>query len=325
MTTARLPLVKLLTVDGWRNLAFAPTDDEPEPPADDDPGGWAAAFAARDFASVEGVIVGETVDWFEANTGHDPELTYADNIGNLTVTESWLSTNVGNGRVTYDSEADLYTVERYRVTGEIRVNTTTARVRFSNLHHDNAGSTLYGLRSTTNCPHVEFEDSTINGNGSDRLAINFPDATEPDQVTFRRCNFYGYRTGIYCFGGISAHYCYVHDLFFTETSHNTGASIRARNCTIRRCLIVDGNSSAISCYAENSPYTGILLQENCLRLPESDTGSEVLLGKQYAIPAPGETRRMIDNVLWRGNISDGVEAGMTELTGNVDRNGDPVP
>jgi hypothetical protein len=329
MTTLSNLRVKQLTIDGWRDYAYPPSEEEPDPPADDDPGGWAAAFATRDFVSVDGVIQGDLVDWYLDFCGADTSLTYETLPGNLAITSSFLTTNEGNGRVSYDEEDDRWYVERYRTTnGNIRTNVNN--VTFTNCWVDLAvTSVFYAAQATSgsNPTGIEFRFCTFAGNQMETsgASINFPSAVDPDQIKFWGCDFSGHRAGIYCFGGVTAEYCYVHDLIYAPESHNTGCSMRARNNTLRRSLIVDGNSSAVSMYAENSPYTGILVIENALRLAETDTGAEMLLGKQYEVPQPGETRRVIGNLLYRGNLSGGVLSYTTELSGNFDINGDPVP
>lgn len=278
-----------------------------------EPGTWADAFATRD---INGVIT----DWYVAETGHDPGLAYQDIAGGLTITNSWLSTNNGNGRV-WQSGGRWY-VERYRTTGSITVDADD--VTITNCHVNSTGA-LYAMRSQANCSGLVVEHCTFQGNSANPngATISFPDATEPDQIVFRYVNMSGWRAGIYCIGGITAEYCYSHDLYFTEGSHNTGASIRSRNCTLYRCLITDGNSAAVSCYAENTPYTGILIEQNTLRLPESDTGPEVIMAKEYSMPQPGETRRLVGNLFYRGYVG-GDTFGFTEISGNIDINGNPV-
>lgn len=308
MTTVVRPQVKVRTVSGWLDCSTPDTQADP----DDDPGDWETAFNSRNFTTL--------ATYFEGITGHNPALSYATINGNWAITDAWLASNNGNGRVSFANGRWL--VERYHVLGTARINANNVTLR--NIHVDGTNGILYGFQSQTNASGAIVEHSTANGQWvSGSTAIQFPAATEPDQVQFRFCDFLGFRAGIYCFGGVTAEYCWSHDLHYTFESHNTGCSVRARNCTIRRCLISDGNSAAISCYAENSPYTGILLQENALRLPEADTGPEVIMAKQYTEPQPGETRRLIGNLFYRGNLG-GDTFGFTEITGNIDVNGDPV-
>lgn len=317
MTTITFPRLKVRTIDGWRDVSVPL--EEPEP--DDDPGDWATAFATRDF--------GELATFYAGLTGHDPGLAYATNNGHLTVDNAWLSANNGNGRVSFT--AGRWLVERYHVIGELRM--VANDVTFRNMYVDGTNGILYGFRtpSGANPTGVIIEHSTADGKMvSGSTAVQCPYATEPDQIQIRFCDLTGFRAGALLVAGVTLEYCWSHDLHYTTGSHNTGASIRSRNCTIRRCLISDGNSAAISCYAENSPYTGILIQENALRLPEADTGPEVIMAKQYSAPQPGETRRLIGNLFYRGGNAGrgggiaGDTFGFTEVVGNIDRDGNPV-
>lgn len=338
MSTAHFFQVKQRQVGGWRDFRFPPEEEEgSEEFPEDDPGGWQTAFNTRDFPSVGGVIQGDLVDWYVDYVGVDTGLTYQDLAGNLSATSSFLTTNEGNGRVSFGVDEadpwgrtdDRWLVERYRVPlGNMRtnVNNVTFRNCIVDLEIDEVFYAAQAI-SGSNPSGLLFDHCTFAGNQmeSSGASINFPQATEPDQVRFWGCDFSGHRAGIYCFGGVTAEYCYVHDLYFVAESHNTGCSMRARNNTLRRSLIVDGNSSAVSLYAENSPYTGILVLENALRLAETDTGAEILLGKQYEVPQPGETRRIIGNLFYRGNFSSGALAYATEIRDNIDIDGVPVP
>lgn len=308
--------------------------------------GWADAFATRDFAGTEPVRVGDPTPhgalrtWYEANTGHDPALDYVTHEGTLTVNAAWLAANNGNGRVR--QENGRWYVERYRVTGILRVATND--VTFSNMNLDSNGS-LYAFQSRAadgNASGIVLEHSTLAGNAaSDNGAtLNFPAARDVDQIIIRHCDISGYRAGIYCFGGITAEYNWVHDLHFTPGSHNTGASIRAGNVTLRRNLITDGNSSAVSFYPEFGPYTGIHVEENALKLVAGvggdpfvgDTGAEVIIAnnRAYSELLPGQVRRLVDNLFYRGgHRGEGGGTGsrmdlLSEVSGNIDRLGEPV-
>lgn len=290
-------------------------------PAPVAPSTWAEAYTTRDFtASLPG--------WFTAHTGHDPALTYETVPGDLTITPAWLTAQQGNGRVSFSG--GRWHVERYRVTGSIIIDADD--VTLTHMHQDSAGA-LYGLRSTTNAAGVVVEDSTIAGNGANDngAALNFPDATTAGQVTLRRLDVSGYRAGLYIFGGITAEYCYVHHLHYSTGSHNTAASIRGPHGVLYRCLLADGNSAAVSMYPEIGPYTGVRVEECALRLPEADTGPELLLaaGRAYSTPQAGDTREVVGCLFYRGgNLGGGgvggyVE-GITTITGNVDRTGSPI-
>ncbi|MGC4151483.1 MAG: hypothetical protein QM628_00195 [Propionicimonas sp.] len=317
MITIPHPAVSVRLPTAWRHPDGVIPD--PTDPGDDDPGGWADTFTSRDFTALD--------TWYAAHTGHNPALDYTTITGNLTITDDWLASNLGNGRAT--QVAGRWVVERYRVTGSLGVNADNVTLR--NCHVDSDGA-LYGLRSTTNCHGLIAEHCTLAGNGANDngAALNFSAARTPGQITIRFCDISGFRAGLYCFGGVHAEYCWVHDLHFSEGSHNTGASLRAGNNTLRRNLITDGNSAAISWYPEYGPYTGNLAIENALRLPESDTGPEVILAasRAYSTPEPGDTRRLVDNLFYRGGSGGGGIGGMltgfTTIAGNHNRFGNPV-
>ena len=275
---------------------------------------WDAAFASRD-------IDGPITAWYQENTGHDTSLSYAVVSGELDITTAWLNANNGNGRVSYDSETGRWLVERYQA-GSFDVQASNVTLR--NFYGNSAGA-LYGLRSTTNATGLRFEYGTVAGNfaNPDGAAINFPNATLADQITFSHVDFYGYRSGIYTFGGTTAEYCWSHDLFYNTGTHNTAASIRGGRAKFYRTLLTDGNSSALSLYPEqNPPYTDVLVEECILRQQLGQTvGPDLLLasGRPYSDPLPGETR-IVRNCLFAalaaGGAIGGYMAGFTELSGN---------
>lgn len=306
-------------------------------------GSWQEAFTSRDMRGTQPARdpaepIGEIQAWYKANTGHDPALSYAlATVGTATwtINAAWLNANNGNGRVTFADGRWL--VERYETGGMIRVAANNVTLR--NIYQNNGGTALYGFQSRAsdgNASGVVLEHSTLNGNYHDAVssaAINFAAATEPDQITLRNVDIYGYRAGIYCFAGITAEYCWVHDLNFTPTSHNTPASIRGGNVHLRRNLLADGNSSAMSFYPEYGPYTNIVVEENMFRLTASDTGMEVIFaeGRAYSELLAGQTRVLRNNLFYKGGnrgegggISDGVVGGLSEISGNFDRLGEPV-
>lgn len=299
--------------------------DDQTPPVVATPEGWEDVFATRD-------IDGEITDYYEALTGHNPLLSYETLDGTQTVNETWLSTREGNGRV-YFADGRWY-VERYRLTGTLRV--AADNITFTNMHLDSVGA-LYAIQSRAadgNAHGIIIQNSTIAGNGANDngASLNWPEARDENQLIIRFCDFSGYRAGIYCFGGITAEYNYVHDLHYSEGSHNTGASVRAGNVTLRRNLIVDGNSAAISLYPEYGPYTNVNIVENVLRMRDDDIGPELLLasGRDFTEVSPGDTRVVANNLFYRGGNRGeqggigGYTAGLTQVIGNIDRLGVPV-
>src|SRR5690606_34446857 len=237
-------------------------------------------------------------------------------------------------------------VERVAVNGMVRVQADN--VTFRHINQDGSGGALYGAQSRavdgpatgTIFEYCTFAGNNGNANGA---GINFPANSAAGQTTFRYCDMSGYRAGWYMFAGVTVEYCYAHDLYFTEGSHNTGSSIRGGNCHLYRTLITDGNSAALSLYPEppegTGPYTNVLAEENTFRLQNSDTGPEVILaaGRPASTPLEGETRVLRNNLFFRGGnlgVDDegtllgggigGYLAGFTTISGNIDRNGDPV-
>lgn len=299
---------------------------------------WQTAFTSRDMSGTQPARdatepVGAIRAWYQANTGHDPSLDYEVlPAGTWTIDTDWLVANYGLGRVTFDGAR--WHVERFETPGTIRF--AADNVTLSNCYQNSAGA-LYGLQSRTldgNATGIVVEHSTIAGNASNDngAALNFPDASSAGQITLRHCDISGYRAGIYCFGGVTAEYCWVHDLHFSEGSHNTGASMRGGNNHLYRNLIADGNSSAISWYPEVGPYTNNVAEENVLRLANADTGPEVILaaGRPFSEVSPGDTRTLRNNLFYRGGNRGegggigGYLAGFTSVTGNVDRLGTAV-
>lgn len=279
--------------------------------------------------------VGEIAAWYRNNTGHDPSLDYTLAVvgsATWTIDTAWLEANEGNGRVSFSG--GRWHVERYECGGLIRFAAND--ITLSNCYQNSAGA-LYALQSRSadgNATGIIVEHSTLAGNAAndDGATLNFTEARDVDQIIIRYCDISGYRAGLYAFGGITAEYNWVHDLHFTPGSHNTGGSLRAGNNHYRRNLIADGNSSALSWYPEYVPYTNNLAEENIFRLANADTGPEVILaeGRLASEPAPGDTRRLINNLFYRGGNRGegggigGYLAGFTEISGNIDRLGEEV-
>lgn len=379
MTNVYDPGIKIRTADGWRDFSqpgdWTPPDPDPDPDPPD-PEDWPDVFASRD-------VDGQILAWYVANTGHNPGLVYSTlPSGTWTVNSTWLTNNEDDDHVY--QEGGRWVVERFVVPGMIRVQADN--VTFRHINQDGSGGALYGVQSRAAdgpATGTIFEYCTFAGNSGNEngAGLNFPANTDADQVIFRYCDMSGYRAGFYMFRGVTVEYSYAHNLYFSPESHNTGASIRGGNCRLYRTLITDGNSASLSFYPEFGPYTNVLAEENIFRLFPSDTGPEVILasGRDYSDPEPGDTRRLIGNLFYRGgdldiavngHVStsddlpsglgvtdrnlcystdsegrfawDGVEwvsvgsslsggglggylAGFTEVSGNIDRAGNPVP
>jgi hypothetical protein len=303
--------------------APATTDEVTLPPTTTttppNPAGWAELFHAVPLN--EAAIT----DWFRANTGHRTNDLWNRSTEKCNITDEWLSANLAGPYV--DRADGRWFVERLHCRNvEIYVSNVTLT---DILVTGNAnGANLRGLTALGGQTGIVAEHVTLDGGGvvggSTGISVYFPQATEPNQVVLRNVDTSGYRAGFYLIGGVTVEYGWSHDLYFSDGSHNTGASIRSRNSVIRRSLITDGNSAAVNLYAENTPYTGVLIQENVLRLRESDTGPELGIYKEYEIAQPGETRRVIGNRFYRGNIGNRNGGGFTEWVGNTRFDGTPV-
>lgn len=289
-----------------------PPEPEPDPEPDDLGARWAAALATGDH-------YGAMTDLMREITGPRTD-DLLDVGGALTLSDSWLTANEGNGRVR--REDGRWIVEGYRCTN-VRFMVSNVTVR----DLDVVGAGWRGLEGRDGETGIVVEHFRLDGNGTSNIAIYFPQAREPDEIVLRFGDTSGYRAGYYIFGGVTVEYSWAHDLYFSDGSHNTGSSIRARNGRLWRCLITDGNSAAVNLYPElERPYTGVSVTECGLRLRESDTGPELGIFKIYEVAEPGETREVVGNCFYRGNIGNRHGGGFTRWEGNwrsID--GAPVP
>lgn len=286
-----------------------PPPPPPPPPSGDLETRWAEAFATRDH-------YGALTDFYRDITGPRTD-DLLDVGGQLSITDEWLVMNEDGDRVSHDG--NRWIVERFRCSN---VRFYTSNVTLRDLDCVGTGSRgIVGLEGQTD---IVVEYFRLNGGGTTNIAIYFPQAREPNEIILRFGEVSNYRAGFYIIGGVTVEWGWVHDLYFSAGSHNTGSSIRARNGVLRRCLITDGNSAAVNLYAENTPYTGVLIEECALRLRESDTGPELGIFKTYEVAQPGETRRVIGNLFYRGNIGNRHGGGFTEWSGNIRADGSPV-
>lgn len=271
---------------------------------------WESLFVARD---VEGLDA-----WYVTNTGHitDPSEMLAFPTSNLIIDSTWLTNNEDDDHVSFAN--GRWRVERVHARSfRIAVNDIT----FYDCFADGQGGALNSFAQyQTARSGVLIERCTLDGGGvTNGSAISFGGASSPNQIVIRQCNIHSHRTGLYIIGGVYAEYNYVHDLVYSVGSHNTSGSIRAGNVTLYRNRLTDGNSSSLSMYAENSPYSGLLVQENIISTPIAIYEINFPNDKAYYEPQPGETRRLIDNLLERGTASH--IDNWTEVSGNVTYDG----
>lgn len=268
---------------------------------------WDALYAARDRAGFDA--------WYPAHTGATltPTATFT---GDQYVDAGWL-TGMADG-VHVHQEAGRWVVERVHAS-QFRVVADNITFRQCVVE---PGGGYHGITSPVgeNPSGIIIEDCTLNGQGADWLGVQFPEATEPDQVIVRRCNITSFRVGIQIMGGLTAEYNWVHDLFYSGVdAHDTSMSIRSRNVTVRRNRLADGNSAALAFYNENSPYTNILAQENIISTPQAIW--EVAYLGSY--PPGSNTVRLVGNLFDRGALAY-ADGNFTEVSGNYTFAGTPV-
>lgn len=265
---------------------------------------WEQLFAERDLAGLD--------DWYEQYTGTRAAPTRAHDDG--VVNAAWLADNEGNGNVSFSEGRWL--VERMSA-GNFRVEASNVTFRDCTI---SSGGNYHGFSNYIgeNPTGIVIEHCTIDGQGADWLGITFGSATEPDQIVARRNNIIGYRCGIQIIGGFTAEENWVHDLHYAEPDpHVTGISIRSRNVLVKRNRIADGNSSALAFYDENSPYSGIVAQENVI-----STSSSQYEASYPGTPSVGASVSLIDNLFERGSIANG--HNFTVKTGNLNLAGESV-
>jgi hypothetical protein len=145
-----------------------------------------------------------------------------------------------------------------------------------------------------------------------------------DGMVFSHCETMGYRTGFKINYATTVEYCWVHNLYIVNLEdHNTAASVRGLNTTVRRSYLADGDSSAISFYADNFQYTDIYCHENILATPNAIFEVNFpLRGTGWSPPEPTDVRELVGNKFERGTASD--LQYFTVVNGNMLLDGTPL-
>jgi hypothetical protein len=271
---------------------------------------------ARDIDGLE--------EWYIDNAGRQSAVAMLNMAGTrLTITDAWLAANLAGPNV--EQEADGRWIVHDVHCHDIRVGANNVTIRDCLV--ELGGSGLYAITSSTsgavtNPTGIIIEYCTIDGGDVLTRAIHFPNASASGQITIRYCDIGRFQNGVFSSGGMTCEYTYVHDLFYSGEAHNTSMSNRGRNCILRRNLCMNDVSS-ITMYAETTPYTGILVEENIIDAVNSNNELSFPSDKIYHVPQPGETRRSIGNLLARNTGMNNFE-NWTEITGNIDFAGNPV-
>ena len=271
------------------------------------PSAWADLFDARDFDGLD--------QWYADNTGRRvlPTKTF----GNVLIDSAWLSSNQDGANVL--QEGGRWVIQRTLFSGGCRVKADN--ITFRDVTVESNGG-YHGIHSPVDAfpTGIRIEHSTLIGGGSDWLGVQFPEATEVDQINVYRCDISGYRVGIQIIGGMNAVENWVHDLYYDPVEpHVTSMSIRARNVNVLRNRLSDGNSAGLAFYNESTPYTNILAEGNVI-----STGQAIWEVAYLGSYPPGaNTVRLVGNLFDRGALAYGA-GNFTEVSGNVNRAGAAV-
>lgn len=267
----------LLPVNGGMVVPW-PTgggDPDPDPPTGAFPDAWDAMIATRDWDVVEAT--------FDSYTGYAAGgYAYGD-----------LVDNGGTVRSTHDGQV----IEGVRGSAlQIIHNDVTVR------------GCLFGPGNTygfDNSPrynwhgygglveHCTFDGTIGSGGPVDKAAI-IMQASQPNAVTFRFCEFRGWSSGALAQGGTTIEYSWFTDFYGSSVSGAHVSSLNARGSNVRfyRNLATEGGSPIASIYFDVRPVHNVEIRENLLtaRLSAStNLPSYLLFGKsgEYRTPATG--------------------------------------
>lgn len=259
----------------WRPLGGGkPSDpDDGGPP----PASWQAAVDSRSFSQVEA--------WYSANTGYRAlGYSYADLIpGSLS------------------SSFDGQVIEGVR-GGPIRIAHNNVTIRGCLVEtwgtYGAYFNPTFGAQLTGNV--VEYTNLEGPGGNPDqpiRGALFV--AGNADAITMRYCDFLGWTSGAASDRGMTAEYCWIHDLASPEGSdaHRTSLRTSGRDVTFRRNYCTDGGSSCISVYADKNPVHNVLLEENILNGSSPNASPSYLIATKVGDFGPTAT-----NVRYVGNM-----------------------
>lgn len=287
------------------------------------PSDWATAVATGDISIITG--------WYDTYTGHlsegfDPANLWGPGQSQaVIINNTWLTNNTAPGKVVFS--AGRWTITGLHCLGvDIHVNNVT----LSHCWMDRDPTvSAWGVDASpssnggTPALGTIIDHCTLQGNFGTGADTDFGDAiqfysplTHPvDSFIIRYTDISGYRAGLYTVFGMSCDYNWVHDLYMYGASHNTAGSIRGENTRIYRCLMTDGNSSAVSLYADTTPYREFSVNENILATPNAD------FTVIFPMRGPNYWNLLYDNsILGTGHVDDALMPSTygykRELNGN---------
>ncbi|MDX1535852.1 MAG: LamG-like jellyroll fold domain-containing protein, partial [Candidatus Spechtbacterales bacterium] len=275
------------------------------------PQSWQDAWDSRDQAKIDA--------WYAANTGYqalgyqESDLWSVPTNGHPSynktfITQSWLETHEGNGHVSFDPVSGRWLIEavKFDHIGFTLDGVSNVTVRGFYIKNPTFSDTEWGgyAVNAANGGGVNsiIEYGTIDG--TNNAAVGFTLSAgdgETNVVIVRNVNIFNFGAGFHAYSGATYEYNWFHDLYYfcnkhgspSGCSHNTSGSIRGSNTIIRRNHAEDGNSSAISLYA-NDPIDNVLVEENILNTANAYYCFNFARGKTYA---DSTTRtRMINNI-----------------------------
>lgn len=225
---------------------------------------WQVAWDTHDQATIDA--------WYQANTGYDglglDSSTFLD-IGTAIIDNTWLQAHEDNGHVSFADGRWL--VERIRAT---RVRIAESNVTVRGCLIDAGGAHIYGAQH-----YPTFSNSisgtvvaycTIVGSGSEGTGLLFRSNVDGfDTVIARNNDIHGWGTGMDLNGNVTVAYNHVHDIYYYPGSHNTSAVNRGANVWIYRNNLDDGNSAALSVYADNIIHN-MVVEQNLFNTPRAN-------------------------------------------------------
>lgn len=274
-----------------------PVTSPPQPggPIDDQ---WRAVVASNDIEQIR--------SWYQQNTGFE---AYYDEDRGRYLTEADL---VPSGSITVTEDNTV--LEGLLITGRIQIQADNVVIRASMI--DVNGSYSYGIHAAGasagdnwTVEYVTFANSAYERSQShEDMGNRLMHTTTSGTARFNQ-SLDGYRAGFGIVNGYDQRweYNYVDRIVTSPGSHNTSFSLRSqgsavRDITVRRNLLLDGTSAALSFYPRtNEVNRNLLFEENVFDIYHDDRSVNYCVNRGSDHPNPGTTYRW-QNVRWRGNI-----------------------
>ena len=237
---------------------------------------WQAAWDSRNQATLD--------TWYADNTGYDAiganVADFLDISSANIIDTAWLTAREGNGHVSRSNGRWL--VENIR-SNRIRIGASNVTIR--GCYVDAAGSHIYGVQHyptfANSVSGTVVEYCTLYGNSSEGTGILLnSDATGVTTAIARNNDINGWGTGIEKIENSTIAYNHVHDIYYYTGSHNTSAMLGGPNVHLYRNNFEDGNSSALSIYADD-PMNSFVVEQNLFNTPRANYCINFPVSKAY--------------------------------------------